>query len=300
MKEYLKKFIDYLQDRKKTSVHTVDAYSRDILQFISFIEMKNGDNPAGLDLFNRETIGGFLYFLSVNSLSKRSIARKVSSLKSFGRYLAKEGIIEENPVSAVKTPKFGRKEPVFLSREEIEHAMALSSKNTMNSLRDMAILELFYSTGMRLSELCGLDMDSMDFHNEVVRVWGKRRKMRIIPFGRKAKEAVKAYMDLRGRYLAEKGFPEEPALFISSRGGRLKNRMVQLIISGFLQSVSEKEHLSPHVLRHTFATHMLDNGADIRAVQELLGHSSLSTTEIYTHITPERLTKVYKLAHPRA
>ena len=211
-----------------------------------------------------------------------------------------ENILEKNPAGEVKTPKIERKEPVFLSAEEIEFSMKAPEGEGMLPNRNIAILELFYSTGIRLSELQALDVDSLDFHNGVLRVYGKGKKERIVPFGRMAKKALEKYLPLRNIRLVECGHLAENALFINRKGDRLASRSIQHVVSKYLHMISEKEHLSPHVLRHSFATHMLDNGADLRAVQELLGHSSLSTTQIYTHVTMDRLTKAFRQAHPRA
>ncbi len=296
----LERFLRYLQTQKHYSAHTVEAYERDLGQFVGFLADASGGEEADAGAFTRQAIRDYLYVLSTMGLARRSIARKLASIKSFGKFLALEGDIVKNPAAEVKTPKVGKKEPVFLSPEEVTRAMDSPVDDGLVPMRNRAILELFYSTGIRLSELYGLDVASVDFHNGVVSVIGKGDKQRIVPFGRKARDAVQRYLSYRSETLAECMHAGETALFVSSRGTRLARRSIQAAVTGHLKAVSEKEHLSPHVLRHSFATHMLNLGADLRAVQELLGHSSLQTTQIYTHVTMDRLTKVYRQAHPRA
>ena len=301
MDEYLEKFLKYISLQKNYSAHTLEAYSRDLAQYFGYIKSVSGDGDYGIGEFTQAGIREYIYILSNSGLKRKSIARKLASIKSFGKFLVKEGIIEKNPSSDIKTPKIEKKEPVFLSGKEIDMVMdAPVVEKSMVSYRDRAVLEVFYSTGIRLSELHGLDVDSIDFHDGVVRVFGKGGKERIVPVGRKAIEAVKKYLPLRRICLLDKNNIDEKALFVSNRGRRFGKRSIQHSVSKHLKMISEKEHLSPHVLRHTYATHMLDNGADLRAVQELLGHASLNTTQIYTHVTMERLAQAYRQAHPRA
>ena len=300
MRAFIESYLSFLGSQKNYSIHTVDAYRRDLFQYFGFLDMKTGSDEAGIEHFTRNGIREYLYVLSTMGLTKKSIARKLATLKSFGKFLASEGIIEKNPASEVKTPRIEKKEPVFLSLQEAELSMEKPEGDTLTGNRNRAILELFYGSGIRLSELHGLDREDIDFHDGIIRVLGKGSKERIVPLGRKASQALKTYLSNRNEHLAEKGRSGETAVFISVRGSRLGRRQIECVVSRYLRMVSEKEHLSPHVLRHTFATHLLDNGADIRAVQELLGHSSLSTTQLYTHITMDRLTQAYRQAHPRA
>ena len=300
MEKHLQEFLQYIQQQKKSSGHTVDAYGRDLAQFAGYLATVNGDGPAGLDHMTIDSIRDYLYVLANNGLSRKSIARKLAALKSFGKYLVAQNILERSPAADVRTPKVEKVEPVFLSGKEIERLISPPAGDDMLSHRNRAILELFYSTGMRLSELPALNLDSVNFFEGVVKVFGKGEKERILPVGKKAAGALKQYFPFRDTVLMEKGRIGQPALFISRMGNRLGKRMIQLAVTRHLRAISEKEHLSPHVLRHTFATHMLDNGADLRAVQELLGHASLDTTQIYTHVSMERLIKAYRQAHPRA
>jgi len=305
MEELLARFLTYLGKQKRYSPHTLEAYDRDLRQFIAYLRAVGDARCSEWERFTRSGIRGYLYTLTTSGLVKKSVARKLASVKSFGKFLVREGVMERNPAAEVKTPRIDKKEPVFLSVREAERSMELFGAGSgdhdhLLAARFKAVLELFYGSGIRLSELTGLDLDAVDFHNLVIRVLGKGSKERIVPFGRMAAAALKEYISLRNGRLAEKGHADEPALFINRSGGRLGNRQVEKDVTRCLRMVSDKEHLSPHVLRHTFATHLLDNGADLRAVQELLGHSSLSTTQLYTHVTMDRLTKAYRQAHPRA
>lgn len=300
MESYLEKFLRFLTEQRSGSVHTREAYERDISQFFRFArEYLGKEDLTAVDL-TPGLIREFLYALSSSSLTRRSIARKLASLKSFGKFLTASGYVETNPAREVRTPKIPRKEPVFLSDQEISRLFEPLAGNDFLPCRNRAVLELFYSTGIRLDEMAGIDLGSFDLKNRTVRVLGKGNKERIVPFGSKAAEAVREYIPLRFDILRKRGSMGELALFISSRGTRLSRRMIQVAVHRELRRISDKEHLSPHVLRHTFATHMLDRGADLRAVQELLGHASLNTTQIYTHITRDRILKAYRQAHPRA
>ncbi len=300
MDEYLENFLKYICLQKNYSMLTKDAYSRDISQYFGFLKIILKKKDIGIEDFSTDSIRDYLYVLSNNPLSRRSIARKLASIKSFGKFLVIEGIIEKNPAGGIKTPKIEKKEPVFLSKKEIDRAMESPVTENIISYRDRAILEVFYSTGIRLSELYGLDVEDVDFYNGVIDVIGKKGKNREIPIGRMAIKSLKKYLPLRNNCLFKTKHIGAKALFINNSGNRLGKRSIQNSVSKHLKMISEKEHLSPHVLRHTFATHMLDNGADLMAVQELLGHASPDTTQIYTHITMERLTKAYRQAHPRA
>ncbi len=305
MSELVERFLAFLRMRKRYSGHTLDAYTRDLNQYLEYLAAKSGSDDPGLDDFTRTGIREYLYFLSTSGLVKRSVARKLAALKSFGKFLFREGVLDHDPAGEVRTPRLEKREPVFLSQEEAGHAMGRpeaeeDGKDDLLAVRGRVILELLYGSGLRLSELVGLDMESVDFHNASVKVLGKGSKERIVPVGRLALQAIRTYIPLRERRLRDKGCSGERAFLINRNGGRLGRRQVQVDVGRFLRAVSEKEHLSPHVLRHTFATHLLDNGADLRAVQELLGHSSMSTTQIYTHVTVDRLSRAYRQAHPRA
>jgi len=297
-------FLRHLSAERNDSPHTVKAYARDIRGFADFLDGYYGSADwkwAGVD---RIAVRAFLADSARRGLSKRSMARSLSAVRSFYRFLNLHHGIEVNPARAAATPKLERKLPAYLDRGAMDRLFVLAEtragENTLQGRRNRAILELFYSTGMRLSELVTLDLDDIDLVADQVRVKGKGKRERLLPVGRPAVQAVRQYLPRRDEALRESKAPERRALFVSERGRRLKQRAVQLIVRALLEAVSEGQEVSTHSLRHSFATHMLDAGADLRAVQELLGHASLSTTQIYTHTSVERLKKVYHQAHPRA
>jgi integrase/recombinase XerC len=297
-------FLRHLGVERNDSPHTVKAYARDVQGFAAFLDGyygRDGWSWAGVD---RLAIRGWMAEGARRGVSKRSMARSLSALRTFYRFLNQHHGIEVNPARAAATPKLEKALPEYLDRPAVEALFALAETRagggTLQARRDRAILELFYSTGMRLAELVGLDLDDVDLVSDQARVLGKGRKERLLPIGRPAVAAIRAYLPKRDEALREAKAPDRRAMFVSGRGRRLSARAVQLIVRGFLDLVSEGRDVSTHSLRHTFATHLLDAGADLRAVQELLGHASLSTTQIYTHTSVERLKKVYHQAHPRA
>jgi integrase/recombinase XerC len=299
--------LDFLRDiehGRQLSPHTVTAYRRDLLGLAGFLDRYyHGDN-WNWDGVDRLALRGYLAELSRRGLGRRSIARKFSAIRSFFRHLHREDIVEANPARAIRSPKLEKTLPAWLTRAEVEKlfdvAMRGSADNTFRGTRDHAIVELFYATGVRLSELHGLDTGSIDLVGDQARVLGKGRKERIVPLGRPAVSALRRYELRRAEVLRHVDGADRKALFLSARGKRLSRRQVQNVVRGFLDRIAEDAGLSTHSLRHSFATHLLDAGADLMAVKELLGHVSLSTTRIYTHIAKERLKKVYDQAHPRA
>jgi integrase/recombinase XerC len=296
-------FLRFLESERNDSPHTVKAYGRDLEGFAAFLDRHYGGQTwswAGVD---RLAVRGFLADRARAGWSKRTMARALSAIRAFYRFLSLHYGVETNPAKAAATPKLERRLPGYLDRKAVERlfevAEARAAENTFRSARDRAMLELFYSTGMRLSELVGLDLDDLDLVSDQVRVRGKGKKERLLPVGRPAVAALRQY------YLRRDELPRSPggdrrAVFVGERGRRLTPRAVQLAIRRLLDAVSEGQRISTHSLRHSFATHLLDAGADLRAVQELLGHASLSTTQIYTHTSVERLKHVYHQAHPRA
>ncbi len=289
MERYIEKFINYLRVEKNASEHTVKNY---LVDLGGFSEFSKDRSAVDMDhLFLRR----FLAELRAKNYSKRTVARKLASLRSFFKFLYREGLIKTNPISAVITPKLDKKLPVFLDVAKAAKLVESPDTSTVPGLRDRAILETLYSTGIRVSELVGLNMAAVDLISGVVKVFGKGRKERITPIGDSAIDAIRRYIDNRG--------PEakaRDALFLNKSGGRLSDRGVRRIVDKYIRKCSMTEKVSPHSLRHSFATHLLDRGADLRSVQELLGHMNLSTTQIYTHVTMERLKDVYDKAHPRA
>jgi integrase/recombinase XerC len=288
--ERVQAFLTYLSHEKNFSAHTNRAYQIDLGQFLEFLL----DRKDGKDIIKikREDIRDFIGYLLKYGYERSSVARKLSSLKSFYKFLTRRKIITANPLRAVKTPKITKRLPGFLTQYQTQKIMDITGTDE-RSLRNRAIMEVLYGAGLRASELVGLNVDDVDFYNEVILVKGKGGKERIVPLGSYAQKAIK-------EYLAERKSKDNFALFLNQHGKRLTTRSVQTIVKRMISKVSDASHTNPHTLRHSFATHLLERGADLRAVQELLGHSSLSATQIYTHISIERLKKIYDKAHPRA
>jgi len=288
MERYLEKFLNYLKIEKNYSEHTLINYTIDLKYFSSFLAGKPLEEVNHLD------IRKFLAELKAKNFSKKTIARRISCLRSFFKFLVREGYLKNNPTIGMRAPKLDKKLPLFLTVDEVTKLIE-SPEDDLPGLRDRAIMETIYSTGMRISELVSLNIEDIDFIGGAVKVRGKGKKERIVPIGDKALRAIKAYLEARFPT-----FKENKAVFLNNRGKRITVRGIRLIIDKYVNRVALREKISPHVLRHSFATHLLERGADLRAVQELLGHSSLSTTQIYTHITAERLKTVYEKTHPRA
>ena len=298
-------FLVHLAKERDVSPNTVTAYTRDLTELVVFLGGYYGAGAwswAGID---RLAMRGFLGHLTRRGLSKRSIARSLSAVRSFFRWLHRNEVIEANPARAVGTPKLEKHLPGYLDRAQIDLLFQMAEvkawEGKFPDVRNLAMLELFYSTGMRLSELAGLNRSDVDLVSQQVKVRGKGRKERIIPVGDHASLAMRNYEAKRDELIRQVGGKvDRTAFFLGSRGRRIATRTVQQAVTKFLDQVDEDAGLSTHSLRHTFATHLLDAGADLRAVQELLGHASIATTQIYTHTSVERLRQVYRKAHPRA
>ncbi len=294
-------FLEHLEKERQVSAHTLRAYRRDLEGFTTFLDRHyGGDWDFGR--VDRLGVRGFLGEMQRRGLAKRSLARALSAVRSLYRFLQAHQGLEKSPMRSAKAPRLGRTLPAYLDRERTEQvfqaAEARATGDEPGGLRDLAMLELFYSSGLRLSELVGLDLYDLDLLSDQVKVRGKGRKERLVPVGSRASRVLRQYLDER-EPLAHLRGADRQAVFLSRRGKRLAPRSVQRIVHRALAVVGG-DGLKTHSLRHTFATHMLDAGADLRAVQELLGHASLSTTQIYTHTSVERLKKVYQQAHPRA
>lgn len=288
--ERINNFLDYLSSEKNFSQHTIRAYQIDLSQFLEFlIDRKNHQDILTV---KRDDIRDFIGYLLKYGYDKRSVARKLSSLKSFFKYLIRKKILSTNPAKAIKTPKITKTLPGFLTQYQIQKVLAFQGTDEI-TLRNKAIIEVLYGAGLRASELVNLNIADIDFYSEVILVKGKGNKQRIVPLGSYAQQAIK-------EYLAARKDKANPALFLNQQGKRLSTRSIQKIVNQLISRVSEVSHTNPHTLRHSFATHLLERGADLRAVQELLGHSSLSATQIYTHLSIEHLKKIYQKAHPRA
>jgi len=296
-------FVAFLEKERNDSPHTVKAYGRDVADFAAFCGSYYGGawSWAGVD---RLAIRGWLGAMQQRGLAKRSAARALSALRTFYRFLNTTRGLEVNPAKAVCTPRLERVLPAYLDRTEIGVLFAEAERRAeaggFIEARDLAMLELFYSTGMRLAELAGLSDQDLDLVSDQVKVRGKGRKERIVPVGSYAGQALRRYYRHRDGSRGWSGTADRRAVFVSRRGRRLTPRAVQLAIKRLLGALARGRDLHVHSLRHSFATHLLDAGADLRAVQELLGHASLSTTQVYTHTSVERLKQVYHQAHPRA
>lgn len=304
--EQLRGFLDYIRLNRNASPHTVAAYDSDLAQFLAFagghIGRRNALEPKDLTL---ELIRAYLGDLYRQGQARTSVARKVSALRTFTRYLRREGLIDADPAALAVAPKREQKVPAHLSVDEMGQLLATPDVSTPLGRRDRAILELFYASGIRLSELVALDLEDVDLSGRMVRVMGKGRKERIVPFNTSTEKSLRKWYadrallargDKRKRGSAESG----TALFVNARGGRLTGRSVQRLVARYVSSCSTRFGISPHALRHSFATHLLQAGADLRAIQELLGHVRLSTTQRYTHVNVAQLLDVYRKAHPRA
>ena len=297
MKE-ITEFVTFLEKERNDSPHTVKAYSRDLEAFAAFCQDYYGGpwSWAGVD---RLAVRGFLAAEQRRGLAKRSTARALSALRTFYRFLNATKGLEVNPARAARTPRLDRTLPVYLDKAEVEllfaAAEARAAAGGFRETRDLAMLELFYSTGMRLSELVGLNDPDLDLVSDQAKVRGKGKKERIVPVGSHATGALRKYLHKRDRL-----FQGARPVFVSQHGRRLTVRGVQLAMKRLFGALARGKNLHVHALRHSFATHLLDAGADLRAVQELLGHASLGTTQVYTHTSVERLKKVYRQAHPRA
>jgi integrase/recombinase XerC len=298
-------FLLHLEKERDVSPHTLGAYRRDLAEFVSYLGSYYGGGEWSWTGVDRLAIRGFLAHLTRRKLSKRSIARSLSAVRSFYSWMHRNEAVESNPARTVGSPKLERYLPGYLDRAQMDllfqSAELRAQEGRFTDVRNRAILELFYSTGMRLSELRGINRSDIDLLSQQVKVRGKGRKERIIPVGDHAQIALRNY-ELKRDDLVRNTLTkaDRSAFFLSSRGKRISTRAIQKAVSGFLDRIDEDAGLSTHSLRHTFATHLLDAGADLRAVQELLGHASISTTQIYTHTSVERLKDVYRKAHPRA
>ena len=297
----IKEYGHYLINEKDASEHTHKNYLADLRQFSEYMGTKhpkvNTLKAEGLRDVNNVIVRGFLAELFKKN-SAASVARKLASLRSFFQYWVRRGSLNNNPAKDVSSPKVPRRLPVFLSIDEIFKLLEGPQGNNPLIMRDRAILELLYASGLRVSELVGLDVDQIDFDGEVIKVLGKGKKERIVPIGTKAKDALKKYVEIRSGIIADAA--DTNAVFVNRRGGRLTPRSVERLIQKYIKVCGINKRVTPHVIRHTFATHLLNAGADLRGIQELLGHASISTTQKYTHVSVDKLMEVYDKSHPKA
>ncbi len=303
MQAYVERFDTYLAAIRNASLHTRRSYRSDLYDFSAFLQEheKGVWNNGEIDLnaITPTVIRDYLAYLHQKN-AKSTIARKLAALKSFFKFMVKEGFVSGHPARPVSTPRKEQNVPTFLSVDEIFSLVEQPDGENVLGARDRAILELMYSCGIRVSEAVGLNVGDVYLDEDVIRVKGKGRKERVVPVGSKAKEALGAYLVMRGNQIKGQGMDSTRALFLNNRGGRLTARSIGRMIDRYAARVSMFRPVHPHAIRHTFATHLLNAGADLRAIQELLGHSSLSTTQKYTHTGIDRLMEVYDKAHPRA
>jgi len=306
METYLDRFITHAKVERNFSRHPLVSYRADLESFINFLKR---DGIYSLDKVDRLEVRKFLAYLARKNFEKSTIARKLSSLRSFFKFLAQEKIIAQNPTIYIPTPRRMKKVPSFLDLDEVSLLLELPDSRTLLGLRDRAVLETLYGSGLRVSELVNLSIRDVDFLGGMIKVKGKGAKERLVPIGQIGLGSIERYLGMRRvlekedsskiRSLENLYYSNEP-LFLNRQGARLGGQSVNRLLNKYIRRASIKKGISPHTLRHTFATHLLDAGCDLRAVQEMLGHAALSTTQIYTHVTTERLKKVYKRYHPRA
>lgn len=290
MKAAIEQFTRYLENERNSSPHTVAAYRSDLEQFAQFLEGEGLSTPEQVDhLAVRRYLAQ-----RHKGLSKSSAGRKLSALRALFRFLMREGRLEKNPAELVATPKKEKRLPFHLNIDQVTALVGAPGETGLLPLRDRAVLETLYSCGIRVSELTGMDVAHLDLEGGLARVLGKGGKERLVPVGSYARQALEDYLEERGNP------PPDRPLFVNARGGRLTRRSVARIVDAHMLLISSMRKASPHTLRHTFATHLLEGGADLRAIQELLGHASLSTTQKYTHVSIDRLMEVYDKAHPKA
>jgi len=306
MTSQLRDFLEYLRLNRNASAHTSAAYESDVTQFLAFVAQFRGVaietlEPSHLDL---GAIRAFMADLYRQGHARTSVARKLSALRAFSRYLRREGWIENDPAALAVGPKREQKIPAHLSVDEMSRLLEMPDVSAALGRRDRAILELFYASGLRLSELVGLDLEEVNLRARMVRVMGKGAKERLVPFNSTTEQSLRAWLADRASLRTAKPRAQSPnnaePLFVNFRGARLTGRSVQRLVARYVAACSTRFGISPHALRHSFATHLLERGADLRAIQELLGHVQLSTTQRYTHVNSAQLLDVYRKAHPRA
>ena len=294
MKRELSEFLDYLRYERNASVHTISGYRRDLTQFIDYI----GERGVSFRKVDNIQIRGFMAQLHERRLKKSSTARKLAAIRSFFQFGVKKKWIAENPAKVVATPRQEKHVPSFLSEEETVHLLDVPPSKKPIDLRDKAILELLYASGIRVSELVGINQEDANLGERMIRVRGKGKKERLIPFGRMAGEHLAIYLKVRPGLVQDR--IGEKAMFLNYRGRRITPRSVERMVDKYIRLTAVKRKISPHSLRHSFASHLLSRGADLRVIQELLGHESLATTQKYTHLNLGRLMDVYRKSHPRS
>jgi integrase/recombinase XerC len=289
----IRAFLRHLDRERNLSPHTLRAYGEDLHQFQDHLKAELGREPHPEDV-DHLLIRSFLARLHEGGFRKASAARKLASLRTFFRFLCREGVLTKNPARTLLSPRLEKRIPPHLSESEVADLIEVPGEGDAD-VRARAILELLYATGLRCAELVSLDLSEVDLEARMVRVVGKGRKERVVPFGTRARDALLAYLPVRSGLR-----PREDALFVNARGGRLTDRSIRGLVATRVRRLAMAQRVSPHTLRHSFATHLLERGADLRAIQELLGHASLSTTQRYTHVDVRHILSIYKKTHPRA
>ena len=293
-------FLNYLTYERNVSPNTVEAYRDDLESFLKFLcndYMTMARDQIDLRRVDHLAVRAYLAHLARRKLARSSTARHLSALRSFFKFLMREGVVVANPARTVATPKREKQLPSVMQTHEVALLIDQADPSTTLGKRDRAFLELLYASGLRISELTGIDLDDIELRARLVKVHGKGSKERIVPFGSKAEEAVRDWMSARGELVRD---PDEQAVFVNYRGKRITTRSVARLFDGYIRKAALRAGISPHTMRHSFATHLLNAGADLRGIQELLGHASLSTTQKYTHLNDWQLIAVYKKAHPKA
>lgn len=301
MHEISTHFISYLKIQRNVSPHTVRAYHDDLQQFVTYLSALTESTRIDIKSVDRDCIRLYLGVLFDRGLTKRSIARKLATIRSFFKYAVRNHHLDINPAATIRSPKIDKRLPTFIEEPKLIEVIERIDVRTWAGSRDRAVIELFYGTGIRVSELVHLDWSDFSFEDETVRVFGKGRKERIVPVGKQALNALKQYSQkTKEEFFLSHPSADRTAVFLNLRGNRIQTRGVYTVVHHVFSQITDLEQRSPHVLRHSFATHLLDHGADLRAVKEMLGHENLSTTQIYTHVSIEHLQRVYAQAHPRA
>ena len=304
MEKLIEQFLEHLRYERNVSSHTLRNYASDLEQFLDFLApVTNGRRTLPeITSIDHLSIREWLASLHAAQKKKASVARKLAALRTFFQFLVREGMLEVNPAKLVSTPRLEKKLPKHLSIDEAIRFIESPDPETDLGKRDRAMLELMYATGVRVAELTTLNLGDVDFGNQLVRVTGKRRKQRIVPFGDPAGAAIREYLAVRDKFLLNAPISkrDENALFLNYQGTRITTRSVGRMVDKYIRLCAGMHNISPHALRHSFATHLLDSGADLRDIQELLGHARLSTTQVYTHVSMEKLVEVYDKAHPKA
>lgn len=304
MDELIDRYITYLQYERNASPHTIRNYHSDLLQFRDFLKQAEASTEIDIKSIDALGIRGFLASLFEREKKKTSIGRKLASVRAFFKFLAKEGVLAANPAATVSTPKLDKSLPRIMTEEEMNNFLNRVAEVVATGepimRRDRAIMELLYASGLRVSELAGLDMRSVNFGDNMLLVRGKGRKERIVPFGSKARDAINDYLPVRERILMEARKTGQTALFLNTKGTRLTTRSVDRLLKHYVRQYGPNVKVSPHSMRHAFASHLLTEGADLRSIQEMLGHKSLATTQKYTQVSIKQLIEVYDKTHPKA